>query len=300
MPRLHYRYIHPTACIHPTAVIQGDRVTIGPHCVIERDVRIGCPDEFMLGPCCFIGARTVVQAWRMACPGGYLFVKPDVTIGGGSCWASPRSTVTFGQGCFIGERTIINCAETVDIGDEVGIGSWVGIWTHGVYPPVDQGHPARFAPITIGTHSWITGGAQILPGVSIGKSSIIAMNSVVSHNVADGQTVGGVPARVIQQQHELCPIELHDRLERIACDYNDSAQWRSLPGRVSYGAPDFYFRDKGCTVRFSVVQREVEENLSMQAEDFRDYLRRRGGIRFFTGRPFRSILHKQAVQCIQA
>ncbi|NYT64819.1 UDP-3-O-(3-hydroxymyristoyl)glucosamine N-acyltransferase [Alcaligenaceae bacterium] len=45
--------IHPTAYIHPSAVLE-DGVSVGPFCVVEADVRIGKGTR--LGPSCIIGA----------------------------------------------------------------------------------------------------------------------------------------------------------------------------------------------------------------------------------------------------
>lgn len=52
-------------------------------------------------------------------------------------------------------------------------------------------------PVTIGRNVWIGGGAQVLPGVTIGDDAIVGAGSVVTHDVAAGVTVAGVPARVL-------------------------------------------------------------------------------------------------------
>jgi acetyltransferase-like isoleucine patch superfamily enzyme len=46
---------------------------------------------------------------------------------------------------------------------------------------------------------WIGIGAVILPGVTVGRNSVVAANAVVTKDVPDRVVVGGVPARNIRQ-----------------------------------------------------------------------------------------------------
>ena len=57
---------------------------------------------------------------------------------------------------------------------------------------------AKSGDIIIEDGSWIGIGAIILPGVTIGKGSIIAAGSVVKENVEPNSLVGGVPAKLIR------------------------------------------------------------------------------------------------------
>ncbi len=52
--------------------------------------------------------------------------------------------------------------------------------------------------IVIEEDSWIGANATILPGVSIGKCSIIATGAVVTKDVPSYSVVGGIPAKVIK------------------------------------------------------------------------------------------------------
>lgn len=54
------------------------------------------------------------------------------------------------------------------------------------------------AKVTINNDVWIGTRAIILPGVTIGKGSIIAAGAVVSKDVPDYAIVGGVPAKIIK------------------------------------------------------------------------------------------------------
>jgi acetyltransferase-like isoleucine patch superfamily enzyme len=52
------------------------------------------------------------------------------------------------------------------------------------------------APVFIGAGAWIGQNVVIMPGVSIGRQSIIGANSVVTHSIPDRAIAFGVPARV--------------------------------------------------------------------------------------------------------
>lgn len=55
------------------------------------------------------------------------------------------------------------------------------------------------APIVIEDESWIGANAVIVPGVTIGKHSIVAAGSVVTSDVPPFSVVGGNPARPIKK-----------------------------------------------------------------------------------------------------
>jgi acetyltransferase-like isoleucine patch superfamily enzyme len=58
---------------------------------------------------------------------------------------------------------------------------------------------AKSAPIIIEDNVWIGQYSRILKGVRIGENSIVASNSVVTHNVPSNSIVGGNPAKVIKE-----------------------------------------------------------------------------------------------------
>ncbi|WP_265112208.1 acyltransferase [Halosolutus halophilus] len=53
----------------------------------------------------------------------------------------------------------------------------------------------RTGEVVVGERAMIGAGAIVLPGVEIGEGSSVAANSLVTQDVAPGETVAGVPAR---------------------------------------------------------------------------------------------------------
>jgi len=54
-------------------------------------------------------------------------------------------------------------------------------------------------PVTIEDGVWIGGGAILLPGVTIGRNSVIGAGSVVTHSIPENCVAVGSPCRVIRR-----------------------------------------------------------------------------------------------------
>lgn len=112
--------------------------------------------------------------------------------------------VKIGNNVFIGMDVLIDPVfpELVSIEDHVSLAGRNILLTHS-----DPTLPIRneklvepnIAPIKIEEGAWITVGAIILPGVTIGKNSIVAAGAVVTKDVPPYSLVGGVPARLIRK-----------------------------------------------------------------------------------------------------
>lgn len=103
------------------------------------------------------------------------------------------------HGGFINENVQITCGATIEIGKGCAIGRDVVIRSYDGHTILKDGYNIS-EPIKIGNHVWIGQGAQILKGVTIGNGAIIAAGAVVTKNVAPHTAVGGVPAKVIDQE----------------------------------------------------------------------------------------------------
>jgi acetyltransferase-like isoleucine patch superfamily enzyme len=110
----------------------------------------------------------------------------------------------------IGADCIINSPLFLDLSAEIWIGDRVSIGHHGVFVTAhhDVGPPDFRAgtniprPIRVDDGCWIAARSTILPGITIGKSSIVASGALVAENVPSNVLVGGVPARLIRSLPE--------------------------------------------------------------------------------------------------
>jgi maltose O-acetyltransferase len=113
--------------------------------------------------------------------------------------------VTVGDNCYLGDGVqMYPWNERITIGNNVLIAAGVRMITrkHGYTdldrPISEQGY--NNAPIIIEDDVWIGFQVVILPGVRIGRGSIIGANAVVSRDVEPYSIVGGVPARLIRKR----------------------------------------------------------------------------------------------------
>lgn len=105
--------------------------------------------------------------------------------------------ISLGDGVFLNFNCVILDVVEVVIGDRTQIGPAVQIYA------ADHPRDAETRrtglefgrPVRIGSDVWIGGGAILLPGVSVGDGAVIGAGSVVTRDVAAGQTVAGNPAR---------------------------------------------------------------------------------------------------------
>jgi maltose O-acetyltransferase len=106
----------------------------------------------------------------------------------------------------IGADCIINAPLFLDLSAEIKIGDRVSIGHHAVF--VTAHHDIGTAdfragvnygrPILVEAGCWIAARSTILPGVTIGQSSVVASGAVVARDVPGNSLVGGVPARLIR------------------------------------------------------------------------------------------------------
>ena len=60
-------------------------------------------------------------------------------------------------------------------------------------------YPSKDKAIVLEDDVWIGANATILPGVHIGRMSVVAVGAVEAENVEAGSVVGGIPARVLKK-----------------------------------------------------------------------------------------------------
>lgn len=130
--------------------------------------------------------------------------------------------IVIGDYCYIGPETYWAAVGGIFIGNNVAFGPHTVIHTSNhryegaTSLPFDD--CSFLKPVTIKDNCWIGGHSQIVPGVTIGEGSIIAMGSVVTKDVPKYSIVGGNPAKIIKQRN----IELYNKLK------NKNYLWHKL------------------------------------------------------------------------
>ncbi|MHB8118100.1 MAG: acyltransferase [Methanothrix sp.] len=106
--------------------------------------------------------------------------------------------LSVGNDVFLNTGTFIDSKGGVTIGDSVGIGEFVRIFTH---THSESNHAERnYAPVTIKDYAKIYTGAMIFPGVSIGEQAIVAGGAVVIRDVPPNTVVAGIPAKAMRSR----------------------------------------------------------------------------------------------------
>jgi maltose O-acetyltransferase len=148
--------------------------------------------EFPVGPGEWFRAHSL--GWFLAGFG------KDNTIQHGFRIFTPEC-VRIGSNCVFAQGVFITGGGGVTIGDWVGIGPDVKIWSvnHRFEDPdtpfIQQGSSKK--PVTIEDDVWLAANVMVLPGVTVGKGAVVSACAVVTRDVPAYSIVAGNPARVI-------------------------------------------------------------------------------------------------------
>lgn len=182
--------VHPTAHIGPfcyigVAVIGADSVLHG-HNHIADGVRIG--DRVSIQAGAVVGMDgfgyqpTDSEEWAKWPHIGGVIIGDDVEIGANAC---------IDRGC-LGDTVIEN---GVKIGNMAQIAHNCRIEAHSVVLT----HVALSGSCSVGRRSWVASHAAVMQRVRVGSNATVGMCALVRHDVPDGVTVAGVPARELAQ-----------------------------------------------------------------------------------------------------
>lgn len=112
-----------------------------------------------------------------------------------------RNQIQIGDNCVINPDCLLDGrAGRIIIQNNVDIarGTWIFTIEH---DPHSDYHITKHGDVVIEEHVWIASRVTILPGVRIGKGSVIACGAVVTKDVPPMSIAGGIPAKVIGQRY---------------------------------------------------------------------------------------------------
>jgi acetyltransferase-like isoleucine patch superfamily enzyme len=235
--------------IHPSAQLLAKEIIIGDFSKIGKDVII-VGDHVEIGR----------EAW----------IDTEVLIGGGRAEMGSLKTGDF---LHLGKGAMVNTANEVTIGNEVGIGMDGRIFTHGAYLSEYEGFPYQDAPIKIGSNVWLPY-AIVFPGVTIGDNVVVSAMSLVNIDLPDGCLAAGIPAKILREgvyPREITTEKKIQILNQILLE----AKKKGINAQQDADG-------KTITVNktaFDVPNRRIEGAVDESTEKMKDLLRRHG-IRF--------------------
>lgn len=146
---------------------------------------------------------------------------------GENVWMEPPIRMAYGSNTTIGNNVYINFNLTVVDDYKVTIGSnvmfgpnvTIAVTSHPVHPELRREGGMFALPVVIEDDVWIGSGAIIVPGVTIGKGSVIGAGSVVTKNIPANVIAVGNPCRVLRE------ITENDRIYYYKDLRADQVEW---------------------------------------------------------------------------
>lgn len=111
-------------------------------------------------------------------------------------WFDTKDFFKMGQNSVINQKCHLDNRGGITIGENVAISSEVCILTADHDLQISN-FPGRIRPVNIEDYVFIGTRALILPGVTLGKGSVVAAGAVVTKSVSPFTIVAGIPAKPI-------------------------------------------------------------------------------------------------------
>lgn len=122
---------------------------------------------------------------------------------GNNCYIEPPLHANWGKNTHLGNDVYANFNLTLVDDTDIYIGNNVligpNVITHPVRPDIRKKQAQFNVPVYIGDNVWIGGGSIILPGVKVGKNSVIGAGSVVTKDIPENVVAVGNPCRVLRE-----------------------------------------------------------------------------------------------------
>lgn len=225
---------------------------------IADDVRIGVGTHIVanyvkLGKRVWVGHRNQIRTNHFEMDNDSE-VTYDVEIGG---MDSPIAQCVVGKRSSIMAHTFINTTHPVWIGNDVGIGGYCLLFTHGSWQNALEGYPIQFGPIKICDGVWLPWDVFVFPNVTIGEGATIGARSLVVSDIPAHCLAMGQPAKIIKQfpdyPKKLSRDEKIEMVENILAEFIGYMIWKGItdidrPVSETQGAAPYWILTRG--VRF--------------------------------------------------
>ena len=130
----------------------------------------------------------------------YVKMEEDVVVYSGTIMRGTYR-IKIGQGTIVGDDCMLDGRGHLNIGKNCNLSTGVKIWTaqHDVQSPI---FAYTSAPVDIKDRCWISGGATILPGITVGEGCVIASGAVVTKDCEPYGIYAGIPAKRIGERNQ--------------------------------------------------------------------------------------------------
>jgi len=163
---------------------------IGRRVYVSPNVTINCTDmrHSRIEDNCSIGLGVWIRCRSIE-------LRQGVKIAGCACIVG-KERVSLGKNVYIGQNALLDCWEEIVLEKQVQVGPGAMILTHDSSRHYIHGEEIFSCPSIIRENAYIGASAIVLPGVEIGRCSIVGAGAVVTKNVPPHTTVKGNPAVV--------------------------------------------------------------------------------------------------------
>lgn len=110
--------------------------------------------------------------------------------------------LTVGEGCIIGDNTILDARRGLTLGKHVNINSNTSIYTeqHDHRDPYFRCFEGQDLSVTIHDRVYLGANVIVLPGVTIGEGAVCCAGCVVTKDVEPYTVVAGIPAKKVGER----------------------------------------------------------------------------------------------------
>lgn len=182
--------------------------------------------------------------------------------------ANGLKPIIIGHNCWFGQNCVLNANDNLTIGNNVGVGAYSSLYTHGFFGDLLEGCQVnKVAPVTLKDDVWILGCYNIIsPGVTIGEKALILTGSNVVRDIPANHTVGGAPAKDMTDRlvpyKDVTPDEKFEKIQEFILKYLEDI----YPGK--YSRIDNGYNIKATFGRFTILFIPECDDSSVTPKDY--------------------------------